>query len=157
MSDPNPITLRLARRDDVPALVALLADDAISASRDARDAGSNVAPDYVRAFEAIDSDPRNFLLVAEQDGALVGTLQLTYIPSMSRRGRERAQVEAVRVRSDLRSRGLGRQMMEWAIEQAKERGCRLIQLSTDKRRGDAHRFYRTLGFESTHEGMKLEF
>ena len=149
----RPIIFREARREDVPAIVALLEDDAIAASRAAGDAAH--PGDYEHAFDAIDADPRNFLIVADDGGAIVGTLQLTYIPSLSRRASERVQVEAVRVRSDLRGRGIGRLMMEWVVEQAKARGCRVIQLTTDKRRVDAHRFYASLGFESTHEGMKL--
>ncbi|WP_394826095.1 GNAT family N-acetyltransferase [Pendulispora albinea] len=160
MSAPDPtVAFRRARREDVPAIVALLADDTIAVQRDAElaeHAPGDAISDYVRAFEAIDLDPRNFLLVAEQHGTIVGTLQLTYIPSLSRRGSERAQVEAVRVHRDLRGRGLGKRMMEWAIDRARERGCRLVQLTTDKRRTDAHRFYAGLGFESSHEGMKLK-
>ncbi|WP_394832978.1 GNAT family N-acetyltransferase [Pendulispora rubella] len=151
MSHPS-VVFRRARREDVPAIVALLEDDAITLSRYRAD---DAPADYEQAFDAIDRDPRNWLVVAEEAGAIVGTLQITYIPSLSRRASERALIESVRVRSDLRSRGLGRQMMEWAIERAKERGCRLVQLTTDKRRTDAHRFYAKLGFESSHEGMKL--
>jgi len=152
MSDSPSIVFRVARREDVPAIVALLEDDAVAASR--RQAGA-VAPDYEHAFDAIDADPRNWLIVAESGGVTVGTLQITYIPSLSRQGSERAQIEAVRIRSDLRGQGIGGRMMEWAIGQAKERGCRLVQLTTDKRRTAAHRFYATLGFKSSHDGMKL--
>ena len=148
------IAFREASAEDVPAIVAMLADDVLGATREAGDsAGLDEA--YRRAFEAINADPRNLLIVAERDGDLVGTFQLTFIPSLSQRGGERAQIESVRVRSDLRGAGLGRSMIEWAIEQARQRGCRLVQLSTDKRRTDAHRFYRRLGFHGSHEGMKL--
>jgi len=110
---------------------------------------------YWSAFEAIDADPRNHLVVADAGGEIVGTCQLTFIPSLSRRGAERMTIEAVRIRADQRGRGLGRQLMLWALDRARERGCRLAQLTTDKRRTDAHRFYASLGFEATHEGFKL--
>jgi GNAT superfamily N-acetyltransferase len=146
------VVFRIATRADVPAVVALLEDDEINRSRllpesdDAR---------VWAAFEAIDADPRNELIVAERDGEIVGTCQLTFTPSLSRRGAERMTVEAVRVRSDIRGGGIGRAMMEWAVDRARERGCRLVQLTTDKRRADAHRFYESLGFAATHEGFKL--
>ncbi len=146
------ITFRTATRADVPAVLALLEDDEISRSRvlgevdDAR---------YWAAFEAIDADPRNELIVAEEDGAIVGTCQLTFTPSLSRRAVERMTVEAVRVRSDIRSGGIGRAMMLWAVDRARERGCGVVQLTTDKRRTDAHRFYASLGFVPSHEGFKL--
>jgi GNAT superfamily N-acetyltransferase len=107
------------------------------------------------AFEAIDADPRNELIVADQDGDVVGTCQLTFTPSLSRRGAERMTIEAVRVRGDQRGRGVGRAMMLWALDRARERGCGLAQLTTDKRRTDAHRFYASLGFEPSHVGFKL--
>jgi GNAT superfamily N-acetyltransferase len=107
------------------------------------------------AFEAIDADPRNELIVADQDGTVVGTCQLTFTPSLSRRGAERMTIEAVRVRADLRGRGVGRAMMAWSVERARECGCGLVQLTTDRRRTDAHRFYASLGFEASHLGFKL--
>jgi GNAT superfamily N-acetyltransferase len=110
---------------------------------------------YWAAFEAIDADPRNELIVADDDGAVVGTCQLTFTPSLSRRGAERMTIEAVRVRSDTRGRGIGRAMMAWALDRARERGCGLAQLTTDKRRTDAQRFYVSLGFVASHEGMKI--
>lgn len=110
---------------------------------------------YWSAFEAIDADPRNELIVAEESGKVVGTCQLTFTPSLSRRGTERMTIEAVRVHTDLRGRGVGRAMMQWSLDRARERGCRLAQLTTDKRRTDAHRFYASLGFEPSHEGFKL--
>jgi GNAT superfamily N-acetyltransferase len=93
--------------------------------------------------------------VVEEDGVPVGTFQLTFTPSLSRGGSERMTIEAVRVRSDRRGSGVGRQMMAWALDRGRERGCRLAQLTTDKRRADAHRFYESLGFVASHEGMKL--
>ncbi|MCO5997545.1 GNAT family N-acetyltransferase [Actinoallomurus rhizosphaericola] len=146
---PNDVIFRSATRNDVPAIVALLADDAIGAGRE----GDIDA--YWAAFADIDADPRNHLIVADVDGDVAGTLQLTFIPGLSRKGTERAQIEAVRVGSAHRGRGLGHQMIEWAIGEARRRGCGLVQLTSDKRRGDAIRFYESLGFEATHEGMKL--
>jgi GNAT superfamily N-acetyltransferase len=152
---PGPVvTFRPATRADVPAVVALLEDDDVSRSRDQTLAEAEDAR-YWAAFEAIDADPRNELIVADAGGAVAGTCQLTFTPSLSRRGTERMTIEAVRVRSDLRGGGIGRAMMAWAIDRARERGCGLVQLTTDKRRTDAHRFYDSLGFTATHEGFKL--
>ena len=141
--------VRRARRGDVAAIVALIAADQIGATRD----GGDLAP-YERAFAAIDADPAQLLVVLTDPG-VVGTLQLTFIPGLARRGGLRAQIEAVRVRADLRGRGLGHALFAWAIDEARARGCVLVQLTTDKRREDAHRFYGRLGFNATHEGFKL--
>jgi GNAT superfamily N-acetyltransferase len=103
----------------------------------------------------MEADPRTQLVVLEVDGQVVGTLQLNFLPGLSRRGSERAQIEGVRVARTMRGRGLGRFLVEWAIEQARSRGCRLVQLTTDLRREDAHRFYESLGFVHSHAGMKL--
>jgi GNAT superfamily N-acetyltransferase len=148
------LTFRLATRSDVPAILELLADDDVSRARDGAVSEALDAAHWA-AFEAIDADPRNELIVAELDGAVAGTFQLTFTPSLSRGGRERMTIEAVRVRGDLRGQGVGRRMMEWALDRGRERGCRLAQLTTDKKRADAHRFYRSLGFVASHEGMKL--
>jgi GNAT superfamily N-acetyltransferase len=148
------LTFRSATRADVPVILELLADDAVSRSRDGA-VSEAVDAAHWAAFEAIDADPRNELIVAEEDGAVAGTFQLTFTPSLSRGGAERMTIEAVRVRGDLRGRGTGRAMMRWAIERGRERGCRVAQLTTDKRRTDAHRFYESLGFVASHEGMKL--
>jgi GNAT superfamily N-acetyltransferase len=147
---------RIADRRDVPVILDLLADDDI-----ARDRGFGVVAEQVdastwAAFEAIDADPNNELIVAEDDGAVVGTCQLTFTPGLSRGGARRLTIEAVRVRTDLRGQGVGRLMMTYAIARARERGCRIVQLTTDKRRVEAHRFYSALGFRNTHEGMKLD-
>jgi GNAT superfamily N-acetyltransferase len=147
------VTFRIATRADVPAILALLADDGLGAAREF--VGEDVDAAYWRAFEEIDVDPRNELIVADDGGAVVGTCQLTFTPSLSRRGAERMTIEAVRVDSALRGRGVGRSMMQWALDRARERGCRLAQLTTDKRRPQAHRFYASLGFTASHEGMKL--
>ncbi|MFY1585986.1 GNAT family N-acetyltransferase [Micromonospora sp. WMMD734] len=145
------MTLREAVRADLPAILALLADDVLGRAREHH----TVDAAYERAFDAITADPRNQQLVAERDGEVVGCFQLTYIPGLGRHGAERALVEAVRVRADLRGQGVGEAMMSWAIDRARERGCGLVQLTTDKSRADAHRFYRRLGFVASHEGMKL--
>ncbi|MEU7902151.1 GNAT family N-acetyltransferase [Actinoplanes sp. NPDC049118] len=155
---------RTATRADVPAILDLLTNDDIARSRDSAPGRSASGQTGVSeeadaacwaAFEAIDADPRNELIVADEAGAVVGTCQLTFVPSLSRRGAERMIIEAVRVRDDLRGRGVGRAMMLWALDRARERGCGLAQLTTDKRRTDAHRFYAALGFEPSHEGFKL--
>jgi GNAT superfamily N-acetyltransferase len=148
------VIFRLATRADVPAILELLADDEISRARDPV-VPEGVDAGYWAAFEAIDADPRNELIVADDDGAVLGTCQLTFTPSLSRGGGERMTIEAVRVRSDTRGRGIGRAMMAWALDRARERGCGLAQLTTDKRRTDAQRFYVSLGFTASHEGMKI--
>ena len=141
---------REATRADLPAIITLLADDVLGKAR----YFTEVDDAYERAFAAIDADPRNLLVVAD-DGEIVGFFQMTYIPGLGRHGAERALIEAVRVRSDRRGHGIGGQMMRWAIDQARDRGCALVQLTTDKSRHDAHRFYARLGFVASHEGMKL--
>ncbi|MEV4542705.1 GNAT family N-acetyltransferase [Micromonospora echinaurantiaca] len=148
MSD---VIFREAVRADLPAIVALLADDVLGKARD----HAEVDAAYEKAFADITADPRNQLIVADADGELLGCMQLTYIPGLGRHGAERQLIESVRVRSDRRGQGLGRTMMTWAIDQAKRRGCALVQLTTDKTRHDAHRFYLNLGFVASHEGMKL--
>jgi GNAT superfamily N-acetyltransferase len=144
------VVIREARQDDVPAIVAMLADDPLGARRE-----QPGDPAYLAAFLALDADPRQLLVVADAEGEPVGTLQLTFIPGLSRRGATRAQIEAVRVRSDLRGSGLGANLVRWAIDTARERGCAMVQLTSDNSRVDAQRFYRRLGFEVTHVGMKL--
>jgi GNAT superfamily N-acetyltransferase len=149
------VTFRDARREDVPAIVALLADDVLGAEREA--AADEAAADeaYQTAFEQVRADPRSRLIVAEADGQVAGTLQLTLLPGLSRHGMLRAQIEAVRVAASHRGQGLGRAMIEWTIGQAREHGCGLVQLTSDKRRHDAIRFYESLGFTASHEGLKL--
>ncbi len=129
----------------------MLADDPIAAARE----GDPSDVVYLDAFEAIDADPRQELIVAEDGGRVVGTMQITFIPGLSRKGGERALVEAVRVGASMRGQGLGRAMMRWAIDRARERGCRMVQLTSDKARADAHRFYTSLGFVDSHVGFKL--
>jgi GNAT superfamily N-acetyltransferase len=148
------VIFRPALRADVPAVVELLASDTLGAARETV-IPESVDQAYWRAFDAIDADPRNTLVVAVADGTVVGCLQLTFIPSLTHRGGERAEIEGVRVAPAARGQGLGRQMISWAVAEARARGCRMVQLTTDKRRTEAHRFYESLGFEATHEGMKL--
>ena len=147
------VEFRIATRADVPAILAMLEDDEITRSR------MDVVPEDAdaalwRAFEAIDADPRNELVVADEDGMVIGTCQLTFTPSLSRGGAERMTIESVRVRRDRRGAGVGRAMMLWALDRGRERGCGLAQLSSDRRRVDAHRFYVSLGFVASHVGMK---
>ncbi len=148
MSD---LEIRRAAAADVPLIVAMLADDPLGARRE----GDPADPAYAQAFAEIDTDPHQLLAVAVRGGEVVGTLQLTIIPGLSRRGMRRALIEAVRVRADQRGHGTGRQLAQWAIDTARERGCGLVQLTTDRSRADAHRFYESLGFTGSHLGMKL--
>jgi GNAT superfamily N-acetyltransferase len=151
---PEPVVLRRAVHADVPAIVGLIAADQLGASRDGvRDATDRAA--YDAAFAAIDADPAQLLVAAEAAGRVVGTLQLTFIPGLARRGALRAQIEAVRVAGAFRGAGLGSAMIGWAVDEARRRGCALVQLTTDKSRADAQRFYQRLGFVASHEGMKL--
>ncbi|WP_079582862.1 GNAT family N-acetyltransferase [Paenarthrobacter nicotinovorans] len=145
-------SLRRARRGDLPRILALLADDQLGAVRESAD---DPAP-YERAFDAIDADPAHLLVVGELNGEVVATFQVSYIPGLSRKGSWRSQIEAVRVSGVLRGQGVGALMIQWAIDQARERGCSLVQLTTDKSRVAAHRFYERLGFVASHEGMKLK-
>jgi GNAT superfamily N-acetyltransferase len=139
------VIFRDARREDVTAIVALLADDVLGAERE-----SAADEAYQAAFEQVQADPRSRLIVAEADGQVAGTLQLSMLPGLSRQGMLRAQIEGVRVAAPYRGRGLGRAMIEWAIGQAREHGCGLVQLTSDKRRHDAVRFYESLGFTASH-------
>jgi GNAT superfamily N-acetyltransferase len=143
--------VRRATRDDVPAIVALLVDDPLGATRE-----TQAHPEaYLQAFGAIDADPAHELVVLDDGGEVVGTLQLTLLPGLSRGGALRAQIEAVRVASSRRGQGLGEQLITWAIEEARRRGAVIVQLTTDSSRTDAHRFYERLGFVASHVGMKL--
>jgi GNAT superfamily N-acetyltransferase len=150
----GPVLLRTARREDVPAIVGLIAADQLGATRDGVRDDADLAA-YTAAFDAIDADPAHLLLVAESGGEVVGTMQLSFLPGLARRGAMRAQIEAVRVAESTRGGGLGAAMIDWAISEARSRQCALVQLTTDKSRTDAHRFYQRLGFVASHEGMKL--
>jgi GNAT superfamily N-acetyltransferase len=149
----SSVTLRQARREDVRAIVEMLADDALGTSRE--DTSDPLPRAYTEAFEEMARDPNNRLLIAEKDGAVVGTLQMTFIRGLSRKGMRRALVEAVRVAAFHRGSGLGESIMRQAIALARGEGCAMVQLTTDKTRKDAHRFYERLGFTASHEGMKL--
>lgn len=147
------VVFRPARREDIAAVVALLADDPLGSAREIT--GTDLDA-YRRAFDAIDADLRNLLVVADVGGQVAGTLQLTFIPGLSYAGSERAQIEAVRVGRQWRGQGLGGQMLRWAIDRARVRGCRLVQLTTNLQRPDALRFYESLGFTASHAGLKLD-
>jgi GNAT superfamily N-acetyltransferase len=147
----SDLEIRSARLEDVPAIVALLADDTLGARRE----GDPSSPAYAAAFADIAADPRQLLAVGTLDGEIVATMQLTIIPGLSRQGAKRALIEAVRVHGDQRGRGLGRQLITWATDEARAQGCAVVQLTTDRSRVDAHRFYESLGFEASHVGMKL--
>ncbi|MER6048490.1 GNAT family N-acetyltransferase [Streptomyces sp. NPDC001793] len=147
MSD---LEIRRATEADLPAIVAMLADDPLGATRESPD---DLAP-YRAAFAVLDADPHQHLTVAARDGRVVGTLQLTVVPGLSRRGATRSIIEAVRVQADERGAGLGAELIEWAIATSRRLGCGLVQLTSDVTRVDAHRFYERLGFEASHLGFK---
>lgn len=146
------LAFREATRADLESLVALLADDPLGAERESP--GVPLADDYLRAFAAIENDPNNELLLAVDAGRVLGMLQLTYIPYLTHRGSWRALIEGVRVASASRGRGIGARLIEAAVERARARGCAMVQLTSDKRRTDALRFYAQLGFVASHEGFK---
>ena len=147
-------TIRRAERADLEQIVALLADDPLGSTRE--DASLPLAQYYLDAFQAVAADPNQLLTVAiDGDGEVIGTMQLSFIPSVARKGALRGQIEAVRVAKGHRSSGLGQELMEWAIARCKDRDCNLVQLTTDKTRPDAHRFYDRLGFTASHIGYKL--
>jgi ribosomal protein S18 acetylase RimI-like enzyme len=147
------LAFRRAEPADVPDIVRLLAEDSLGQARE--QVGDAAAADYLAAFAEIDADPHQELVVAVQEGRVVGCMQLTTLRYLSHRGGTRLQVEGVRVDRERRSRGIGEAMMRYAIERARESGCHLVQLTTNAKRTDAHRFYRRLGFEPTHVGFKL--
>ncbi len=144
--------MRRARRADLVRIVSLLADDMLGKNREGNPGDSA----YADAFSAIDRDPNQLLAVAEVDGEIVGCLQLSFIPGLSRQGMWRGQVESVRVAAGCRGKGLGRQMIGWALEECRRRDCGIVQLTSDRRRADAIRFYESLGFEYGHAGLKLD-
>ena len=148
------LTFREATPADVPSLVALLADDDLGATREDNSAPLN--PRYTDAFNSIDRDPNNELAVVELDGDLAGMLQLTFLPYLTHTGSWRCLIEGVRIGESHRGRGLGSRFFQWAIDRAAARGCSIVQLTSDKRRPDAIKFYESLGFQATHEGFKLK-
>lgn len=150
MSD---IAIRTATLDDLPFIVGLIEADSVSGSTE--DAADPMGPGYRAAFAAVDADPNQLLLIAERAGTPVGTFQLTFTPGIVRQGGWRCTIEAVHVAHDQRNQRIGQFMMEWAIDKARERGCGTVQLTSNKARTDAHRFYSRLGFTPSHEGFKL--
>ncbi|MFI0366354.1 GNAT family N-acetyltransferase [Actinomadura sp. 1N219] len=147
------MTFREATADDLPQIVRLLADDPLGATRETP--GDEIPDAYFTAFTAIEKDPNNSVIVAEVAGEIAGTLQLTFIPGLTYTGSERAQIEGVRVAASQRGRGLGQDMLNFAIDRARARGCRVVQLTTDRQRPDAVRFYQKIGFRPSHMGMKF--
>jgi GNAT superfamily N-acetyltransferase len=146
------LEIRPTTGDDLPAVVAMLADDPLGAQRESPD---DLSP-YLAALERLSADPNQHLVVAIRGGRVVGTLQLTIVPGLSRRGATRSIIEGVRIHSDERGSGLGTQLIEWAVDQSRRQGCQLVQLTSDKTRTDAHRFYERLGFSASHTGFKLQ-
>ncbi|WP_405361522.1 GNAT family N-acetyltransferase [Kitasatospora sp. NBC_00085] len=145
------LTIRRATADDLPAIVAMLADDALGATRESPD---DLTP-YRDAFARIDADPHQHLVVAERAGRTIGTLQLTVVPGLSRKGSTRTIIEAVRIHADERGSGLGTELVLWAVDRSRELDADLVQLTSDATRTDAHRFYERLGFVASHLGFKL--
>jgi ribosomal protein S18 acetylase RimI-like enzyme len=156
MPEKPVVTIRRARRDDVGAIVGMLADDPLGSGRERIE--DPLPPSYFRAFEAVDRAPDLQLVVAEDgSGAVVGCLQLCIMPGLSSQGASRALIEDVRVASHSRSRGIGEQLVQWAMAEAQARGCNLVELLTHHTRVDAQRFYKRLGFSPSHVGMTLRF
>jgi len=155
MTETFPITIRGARRDDVGAIVAMLADDHLGRARERVE--QPLPASYYHAFDEIDRAPNIQLMVAEEAGRVVGCLQFCILPGLSSQGASRALVEDVRVAADCRSRGIGEQLLQWAIAEAREQRAALIELLTHQSRVDAQRFYQRLGFERSHAGMVMRF
>ena len=150
------MVFRKARREDLASVVALLANDPLGSGREST--GILLDKAYIQAFELIDQDPQQYLLVVENEASkIVGTLQLTFIQNLTYRGGLRAQIEGVRIHEDMRNQGLGKKMIQWAIQYAKNKGAHMVQLTTDKKRPDAIHFYENIGFLSSHIGMKFHF
>ncbi|MFD5797604.1 GNAT family N-acetyltransferase [Streptomyces diastatochromogenes] len=146
------LEIRRATADDLPAIVAMLADDPLGTQRESPD---DLTP-YLAALERLNADPNQQLVVAVRDGRVIGTLQLTLVPGLSRKGATRSIIEAVRIHADERGSGLGTQLIEWAVEESRRQNCQLVQLTSDSSRTDAHRFYERLGFTASHVGFKLQ-
>ena len=156
MTEISPISIRRARREDVEAIVKMLADDPLGSGRERIE--QPLPSCYSRAFEAVDGDPHIRLVVAEDSGgAVVGCLELCILPGLSSQGASRGLIEDVRVVTHCRSRGIGEKMVQWAIAEARSRGCKLVELLTHHTRVDAQRFYKRIGFEPSHVGMTLRF
>jgi ribosomal protein S18 acetylase RimI-like enzyme len=156
MAAISALTIRRARRDDVGIIVGMLADDALGSGRERIE--DPLPPCYFQAFEALDRDPNIQLVVAEDgESGVVGCLQLCILPGLSSQGASRALIEDVRVASHCRSRGIGEQLVQWAVAEARSRGCKLVELLTHHTRVDAQRFYERLGFQRSHVGMTVRF
>jgi len=149
------LTYRHATPEDLPFIVGLIVEDAVVATNDSV-ADANHA-DYAAALRAIDADPNQEMFVVEDAGKPIGCFQLSYLPGLMRRGMWRGMIEVVHVSESERNRGYGSQMMRWALERCRERGCGMVQLTSNKKRTDAHRFYERLGFSRSHEGFKYYF
>jgi len=147
------LKFRQAKREDLAEIVRMLADDFLGTTRERYE--KSLPESYIKAFEEIDADKNNELIVAEKDGEIIGTLQITFTPSISFQGGKRATVESVRVDEKYRGQGIGKELMRWAIERARKENCVAMQLTTNAERTDAHRFYENLGFRASHTGMKL--
>ena len=145
------LEIRAAVTEDVPAIVGMLADDPLGSQRESP---GDLTP-YLAALDRLTADPNQHLVVAVREGRVVGTLQLTVVPGLSRKGATRSIIEAVRIHTDERGSGLGTQLIEWAIAESRRQGCQLVQLTSDVTRTDAHRFYERLGFTASHVGFKL--
>lgn len=148
------LTFRRAMEADVPAIIRMLADDMLGSARETLDAEGH--QQYLAAFRAIDKDPSQFLLVVTDGAEIVGTMQLTFIAGLAQRGLKRGQIEAVRVASNRRGERIGEAMIAWALDQCRSEGCGVAQLTTNKARADAHRFYDRLGFRQSHLGYKID-
>lgn len=146
---------RKAVREDVPAIIEMIVDDDLGKLRE--NLQDPLPKEYYRAFESIDSNEDQELIVVEHEGKIIGTMQLTFLQYLTYQGGIRAQIEAVRIHRSQRGKGLGETFLQWAIDHAKERGVHLMQLTTDKKRPEALKFYEKLGFKASHEGMKLHF
>ncbi|MFC9926739.1 GNAT family N-acetyltransferase [Streptomyces sp. NPDC127190] len=148
----DDLEIRDATAEDLPAIVALLADDPLGAQRESP---GDLTP-YQAAWQRLEADPNQHLVVAVRADGVIGTLQLTIIPGLSRKGATRALIEAVRIHADERGSGLGSRLIEWAVDTARRLNCQMVQLTSDKTRPDAHRFYERLGFTASHEGFKFQ-
>jgi ribosomal protein S18 acetylase RimI-like enzyme len=155
MTATTSITIRRAVREDVSFIVAMLADDKLGSARERLE--DPPPPSYFKAFEALDRDPNIQLVVAEEGGRVVGCLQLCVLPGLSSQGASRGLIEDVRVASDHRSRGIGEQLVGWAVEQSRAKGCKVVELLTHHSRVDAQRFYERLGFQKSHVGMTIRY
>ncbi len=154
MNHKQNVLIRRATRDDVPHIVRMLADDVLGRQRERPE--DPLPQAYYDAFDAIDRDEHNELVVVEREGKIIGTLQFTFLPSLSFQGQPRAQIESVRVDQAYRGQGIGELLFRWAIERSQEARCHLVQVTTNNARTDAHRFYERLGFKGSHVGMKLD-